>query len=356
MTIKSLDGLRGFAVLLVLLSHMSLGGMNLLPILDFSGVGKAGVYLFFALSAFLLTWQAITDKHDVLKSGNYWLGYAVRRVLRIYPLYVIVLIASFLGTRYAPGYITSIESAEELARHVGLLAGNHIYWAIPVEFKYYLLLPAVCLLLAWGQSIHSSLPAALTIAAVAAVTWFWPPAETAANSIALMPYLGIFLLGSLAAVVLKQYRETLASQEGWLGWIGWLAIGAGLLTVPHFWRLLVDPEAANQVFHRSFVLYGLIWSVAIIVASAGSNSYTRFFSLTPCRFLGRISFSVYLWHYPLILLVNRHVPVDAAIKSVIAIGVTLIVSYVSYRIIERPFIMWGHNLTRDWRKQGPIPL
>ena len=59
LTIKSLDGLRGFAVLLVLLSHMSLVGINLVPGLDFAGIGKAGVYLFFVLSAFLLTWQSL---------------------------------------------------------------------------------------------------------------------------------------------------------------------------------------------------------------------------------------------------------------------------------------------------------
>ena len=67
MTIRALDGLRGLAVLLIPLSHMSLHDINLIEPLNFSGIGKAGVYLFFALSAFLLTWQALQLEHNVME-------------------------------------------------------------------------------------------------------------------------------------------------------------------------------------------------------------------------------------------------------------------------------------------------
>ncbi len=95
LTIKSLDGLRGLAVLLVLLSHMSNAQMHLLPFLDFSGLGKAGVYLFFSLSAFLLTWQALKQAQQA-PDPKYWLAYLLRRALRIYPLYALALTVSHL--------------------------------------------------------------------------------------------------------------------------------------------------------------------------------------------------------------------------------------------------------------------
>jgi hypothetical protein len=55
----SLDGLRGIAVLFVVLSHLSNAGFNLTPVLNFAGSGKYGVFLFFVLSAFLLTFPLI---------------------------------------------------------------------------------------------------------------------------------------------------------------------------------------------------------------------------------------------------------------------------------------------------------
>jgi peptidoglycan/LPS O-acetylase OafA/YrhL len=53
--LDSIDGLRGFAALMVLASHASAGGMNLLPGLSLEGIGKHGVYLFYVISAYLLT-------------------------------------------------------------------------------------------------------------------------------------------------------------------------------------------------------------------------------------------------------------------------------------------------------------
>ena len=134
MTIRALDGLRGLAVLLVLLSHMSLHGINLIATLDFSGIGKAGVYLFFALSAFLLTWQALQLEHKAIRSSRYWLGYAVRRVVRIYPLYLVALIISLALFASGQNINPKITSLGQLLKHLALLDGQHIFWAIPVEF------------------------------------------------------------------------------------------------------------------------------------------------------------------------------------------------------------------------------
>ena len=199
MTIKSLDGLRGLAVLLVLLSHMSNAQMHLLPFLDFSGLGKAGVYLFFSLSAFLLTWQALEAGTASLKDPKYWLGYLLRRILRIYPLYALALTASFVITHYAPGYSPKIGSAEELLRHSLLLQGNSIYWAIPVEFLYYLLLPLVVFVLFAASRAHPLAPTAIAIAVITACQQIWPAHETPTNTITLGYYLTIFFLGSLTA-------------------------------------------------------------------------------------------------------------------------------------------------------------
>ena len=343
MTIRALDGLRGLAVLLVVLSHMSLHGINLFEQLDFSGVGKAGVFLFFSLSAFLLTWHALQLEYSTMRTSRYWLGYAVRRVVRIYPLYVVALILSFLVYVSGENIDPKITSVEQIFNHVTLQEGEHIYWAIPVEFKYYLILPLVTFMLSIAFRRHVILPALLVAVIIGGVSYQWPPNETQNNSINLMPYLSIFLMGSLGAI----FAPISMKKDSILGFLGWFCIVLAILSIPSVWRALVDGSATNQVFHQSFLLYGLIWTVSII-AAISETRFAAFFGLAPWRLLGRISFSIYLWHYLIIQFVARDVPINSNLQFILILMVTLPLSWLSYRFIERPFINWGHRKTNRW--------
>ena len=345
MTVRALDGLRGFAVLLVLLSHMSLHGINLIEQLDFSGVGKAGVYLFFSLSAFLLTWQALQLEYSTLKTSRYWLGYAVRRVVRIYPLYVLSLTLSFLLFVSGENINPRITSFEQIISHLVLLEGEHIYWAIPVEFKYYLILPLVTFILTISFNRHAILPVLIIGAIIAAITYRWPPGETQNNSFNLMPYLSIFLMGSLGAVL----APLLKNKQSALEVLGWASIIIAVFSIPAVWRTVGDPEATNQVFHRDFLLYGLIWAITILAAMSAKR-FAIFFELAPWRFLGRISFSIYLWHYFIVQFVARDISIHSHLQFVLVVALTLPLSWLSYRYIERPFISWGHRTTNHWQQ------
>ncbi len=351
MTIKSLDGLRGLAVLLVFLSHMSLEQINLLPALDFSGMGKAGVYLFLSLSAFLLTWQALDAGESALSYPRYWAGYLLRRVLRIYPLYIVALLVSLVLTGFAPGYTPRIDSPQDLLGHLVLLEGTSIYWAIPVEFTYYLLLPGVALALYYARQLHSLAPLALSLAAIATSSMIWPAAETPANSIQLGPYLGIFFIGSLAASFCSADRlKNFVDQHHLLSATGFAALLIAGLTVPALWRYLFDPEATNRVFHKEFLFYGLLWGLCILAAMRGNRSFTALFEWEPLRFLGRISFSVYLWHYLVVQLVAHDIQIHSSLQFLLVFAAVLPLSWLSYRVIERPFINWGHRTTNHWHR------
>ena len=89
---KALDGLRGVAVLLVLLSHSSNANLFFHEFLNFQRIGKVGVYLFFVLSAYLLDRQIALAFMTKKSSKGYWKNYFLRRFLRIYPLFVVALI------------------------------------------------------------------------------------------------------------------------------------------------------------------------------------------------------------------------------------------------------------------------
>lgn len=349
LTIKSLDGLRGLAVLLVLLSHLSLHGMNLMGFLDFSGFGKAGVYLFFVLSAFLLTYQALGGGGDVVKSIRYWAGYFTRRVFRIYPLYLIVLLVGLLVTTQTSGFGPKIPSLDDVVRHLLLQDGVSIYWAIPVEFTFYLILPFVCLTLWMTSKTNMLLCSSVVLATMIGVYVAWPPSEALANTIMLGPYFQIFLLGSFAAVLVgkQSIADEFVKRPRIMGIVGWLALFLVALTIPEVWQRLVDPEAGNKIFHSYFLAYGLVWTAAVVAALYGGLGFTRFFEFTVWRFLGRISFSIYLWHLPIVQWVDREVNYNAMMQFLIALLASVVVGYVSYRLIERPFIAWGHRLSSN---------
>src|SRR5664279_4066021 len=85
--LPALDGLRGLAVLMVLLDHASDAKLRIFPAADMNRAGKYGVYLFFVLSAFLLTHLLLLRPPAELSRARIWLNYAVRRFFRIFPLY-----------------------------------------------------------------------------------------------------------------------------------------------------------------------------------------------------------------------------------------------------------------------------
>jgi len=148
--IDALDGLRGLAVLMVFVSHASKNNMNLLPGLDLSGIGKSGVYLFFLLSSFLLTLPFLA-KGKAAFTLRPMANYFVRRFFRIYPLFAFYLLTCILGTwsvvRFQVatplGGIPFALNWSEMLDHLLLQKGYSVTWSIPVEFRYYFVLPLV---------------------------------------------------------------------------------------------------------------------------------------------------------------------------------------------------------------------
>ena len=125
-----LTAIRGFACLLVIIAHV-LSSMPYIGI-NVARTGKIGVWLFFILSAFLLTIQWL-DKKEV-KKGEV-IKFYIKRFFRIFPCYIVVLITAFL--------IKYIPNIETLIKHIFLLEGMGHFWTIPVEFMFYLIIPLI---------------------------------------------------------------------------------------------------------------------------------------------------------------------------------------------------------------------
>jgi peptidoglycan/LPS O-acetylase OafA/YrhL len=286
----ALNGVRGFAFLLVLLAHFSnhYGG-------PFAGLGKVGVWIFFVLSAFLLTRQFL--EAPLKAFSRYGLvNYACRRFFRIVPLYVLILFI-YLPFQY-------VVTNSNLLDHLMFQQGRGHLWTVIAELQYYFLIP----LISFGFLKLLKLPRAVSIVVLLAL-WLasiavFPPFSFGLNTTSVAAYLCVFLAGSIAA---------------------FLSISVGALK---------SRCQADVVAYPMFALVG----VGLITSATRDDSWTaRLFSSAPLQFLGQISFSGYLIHPLLLKLTSRYAQTMGAPTAVfISAAAVLMTSCILYIAIERP--------------------
>lgn len=181
-----LDGLRGTASLIVLFGHCSNFGVHVIPGLDLKWTAKTGVWLFFMLSAYLLgnKLAAIFASRTAVLAQ---LGdYAVRRVFRIMPLYAVVL-----GLFTLLGKLTAAVALQ----HVLLRVGADQFWTIPVEMKFYALLPVFVAVLSLLRPSTRLLGSVVLFGAFVIVFVLLPFPRVDSNSTSPLAYLSFFVLG-----------------------------------------------------------------------------------------------------------------------------------------------------------------
>jgi len=334
----ALDGLRGLAVLIVIASHLSLLGMPLLPGLPLGGIGKSGVYLFFVLSAFLLTRVLLERSPGQFADARLWASYALRRVLRIWPLFLVVLALSWALTRAGVGAWPYRLDTAALLRHLALREGVSVLWSIPVEFKFYLWLPLMALLLSWMA--HRRLPllaqAAIAVVALLLAHLAWPPAAMEVNDTRLGPYLPLFLCGGIAAAVDRLLRQREPAPGAW-GAIGVLALVAVAASIPEVWARATATPVDPRLSHHWILFFGVAWSALLLAVLHGPRWLRAPFASPPLRVVGVVSFSAYLWHLPVLFAFRA-----AGIAGWPAVGwwvlaAALLLAALSFLVVERPW-------------------
>lgn len=334
--LDALDGLRGLAVMIVIASHMWLLGFAPTRIVELGGIGKSGVYLFFVLSAFLLTRPLLERNPAGFADTRLWLAYALRRILRIWPLFLVILALSWGLTRAGVEFWPYQLDTAALLRHLALREGESVLWSIPVEFSFYLWLPLVALTLAWMGHRRWPLPAqSLAVAvAVALAMLAWPPGETLRNDVRLGPYLVLFLCGSFAAAIDRRMSAT--GTRAW-GWAGLVALAAFVLSIPQAWSALTGTDVDRRLSHHWFLYFGVIWSTLLLAVRWGPAWLKAPFASAPMRLVGIVSFSAYLWHMPVLYALRALGALKWAGVAWLALALMLVLAMASYLLFERPW-------------------
>jgi peptidoglycan/LPS O-acetylase OafA/YrhL len=283
--IPELQGLRGIAVLAVFFFHCCPRLVGL-PIHNASKWGWAGVNLFFVLSGFLIT-SILFEARD---KPHYFRNFYGRRALRIWPVYVLMLVVVYLTSPLfiGPSIMQAVKSAPWL---VYLFMVQNLFrialppallptWTLAIEEQYYFLWAPLVLLLRRPWILATILFTALVASPLLHLAhWGWiTPLHTLLN-------LDGIALGSLIALGL--YTLSI-SRRTWLV-IGLCACATGLT--------LAATVAGGTIFLNSALATCFAGIVLTMIASSGArNPINMLLSRGPLPFYGRISYGMYMTH------------------------------------------------------------
>lgn len=321
------NGIRGLAVLLVLFVHSAnifFPGSK--PYL--MGVGKIGVWLFFVLSAFLLAKKFIHHPLSPLLLASYLSG----RFLRIIPMFIIALFFY-----YFLGYY----SWDEFFNILTFKTGFAHLWTIPVEFKFYFLLPFITY---FSYSIFAKYGLFGLIFSTTALIFihqsifpFW---DLKGNSIEMLWYIPSFLTGIVASII----HEHGISIKNWLSTLLIIIIALSfIVSSPGVLYYSFGVEMSNYL-QKQFIPLSILWSLFIILLIDGTSSASKFVTASAMNHLGKWSFSIYLFHYGIYLKVAEYYPQNYMALSLSFIA-SIIAGGVSYNIIEKNIDTMRHSLS-----------
>jgi len=307
--------------------------------------GGFGVFLFFALSGYLLYWPFA--KRDLAGGDAIDLRrYALNRAVRILPLYYAVVVVALLlqpGGGTLGQWWRFLLFAENFSTDT-VAKVDGVVWSLVVELHFYLLLPFLALAISWIAR-RSRGRAALVLVALGGASYLLGRATVDSGRLwrySLPTTFWFFIAGMLLAVVRIHWQERrpwwlrgpIASSDVWL----LAAVGLWLLV---FWH-----------YRREPVPFASALMVGACVLPLRPGYGVRLLEWRPLAAIGVASYSLYLWHVLILqrltansVLPNAGFPLLLAIAAPICIGVAI----ASYRVIEAPFL----RLRRRWSASAP---
>ena len=329
-----LEGLRGVAVTLVVLFHFDLG----LP------GGFVGVDAFFVLSGFLIT--TILLRELVTTGGLDLAAFYARRARRILPAAAVALVLALIACMFViapldqPGvaidatacglFVCNVTFALHATDYFAAAAPSPFlhYWSLGVEEQFYLGWP---LFLVFAFRVHrpmllTTLLCVASLGCAVGLTMFMPPwAFFALPSRAWQ--LGA---GALLALNMPSLERAPAAAMHACGLAGVALLGAVALTI--------DPSVAYPGIAAVAPTAAVL---ATIAAGVRGGVAARILGLSPLRLLGRISYSLYLYHWPVFVLAENVSPGLDATARIGLVGVAIALAAVSRAVVEEPFVGRG---------------
>ena len=349
-----IEGLRALAVAGVVAFHF---GLTALP------GGFAGVDIFFVISGYLITRHLAAE---ILETGRLdLLRFYARRARRLLPAALFVIAATLAagaiilspeeqalyskGAMFASAYMINLWlirwSFDYFASDAASNPFIH-YWSLSVEEQFYLVWPALLMLAAWLRPGKRTIMLAIAIAGI--VSFFacaWATSVSQPWAFYFSPLRAWeFAGGGLAAMAPAWFL----AQRPRL----WQALGiAGLAMI--FVSYLTFSE--DSPFPGFLALLPVAGTVLVLMAGAAGarGGPTSLLALPPLQWVGKLSYSLYLWHWPIIVYAGMLTPELTVPQRFACAGLTLALSVLTYHLIENPIRRNGWLTARAARALAP---
>lgn len=321
--LPALDGVRGLAAMAVLFSHASNAG---LAPSWFGGSGEIGVMVFYMLSGFLMSYLYLDRPFGRTELHTY----AVSRGARVLPLYYAVVVGALLLLIVLGNPLYKIFGPGDAFATLFLLEGSGIFWSIPVEIHFYI----VFVLLWWARSkglFALCLAGLLALQACA----LWAFDQNGIEGRWLTSWLHIFALGGLLAM--GRHRIGGRNLPPAAHALGWAALIGLIFVAPALRHALGIP-----VDHAMRDPFTIGVTVAVLVAASLNLGPMRYFAVGWARWLGRMSFGIYLLHILFIGIAVKLapiIPLPGFGLAFVIVG-TLLAAWFANILLERPSAIW----------------
>ena len=354
--IAELDGLRGLAVIGVLAFHA-----------DHLRGGFLGVDLFFVLSGWLITRLLLIETSTT--GGVDLMAFWGRRMRRLLPAVLALLVvvsgyawlwgdtASRVDTSdvgpWAQWYVANWHAIGDAGDYWALFSEPSMFdhlWSLAIEEQFYVVWP-VAIALLWRRSRRPErtgwilMTSGVVLATLLAVV-------LAGNSGATRVYMGTdtraasILCGAVAAMPIsaRAMSRLMRARSG--PWVLWLSVGVIALM---WWR--VDGATASWLFRGGLTAHAVLSAIVIagLVACREADIrglLSRVVAGRGLQWCGRLSYSLYLWHWPVYIVVADRTDLDGWWLTLVRVAATVVVSVIAYQMVEqyvRRRAQWAHG-------------
>lgn len=346
--ITGLDGIRAIAVIMVLAYHLKLALFK---------SGFLGVTVFFVLSGYLITGILISEVEEegTIDLKNFWL----RRIRRLVPavmsmavviIFVSAVVNRIIFTKGCKDFLASVLGFNnwwQIFNKVSYFEAAGVpspfthCWSLAIETQFYLIYPLILLGIyklaksrGEGRAKRGLLFAGVTlllalISVILMIALFNPQQDASRVYYGTDTRAFSLLFGALLAILWEYQmvpRRLSASVNMVLG-----SVSFAVLLV-----MTIAINGSSNFWYRGGQFFGTILTVLMVYAVSGRKTWlSRFLSNPVLKWIGDRSYSIYLWHYPIILLISKGIKASWWI-TLIEIVLSVVLAELSYRFIETP--------------------
>lgn len=346
--ITGLDGIRAIAVIMVLSYHLKLSLFK---------SGFLGVTVFFVLSGYLITGILISEVEEegTIDLKNFWL----RRIRRLVPavmsmavviIFVSAVVNRIIFTKGCKDFLASVLGFNnwwQIFNKVSYFEAAGVpspfthCWSLAIETQFYLIYPLILLGIyklaksrGAGRAKRGLLFAGVTlllalISVILMIVLFDPQQDASRVYYGTDTRAFSLLFGALLAILWEYWmvpRRLSASVNMVLGSVSFAALLVMTIAI----------NGSSNFWYRGGQFLGTILTVLMVYAVSGRKTWlSRFLSNPVLKWIGDRSYSIYLWHYPIILLISKGIKASWWI-TLIEIVLSVVLAELSYRFIETP--------------------